>query len=61
MTIGQYCNRNVKGFFIWGVLAKFYGIIAKIFKSRKYQNKSVTYLDKRWDVMTAISHNHQNN
>lgn len=57
MTIGQYCNRNVKGFFMWGVLAKYYGILAKIFKSRKreYMDKSVKYLDKRWDAMTSIA------
>lgn len=57
MTIGQYCNRNVKGFFMWGVLAKIYGLLAKIFRSKKriYMDKSVAYLGKRWDAMVAVS------
>ena len=55
MTIGQYCNRNVKGFFMWGVLSKCYWIIYKITRQWKYADKSIDYLDKRWDAMIAVS------
>ena len=54
MTIGQYLNRTNKDFVKWGLLAKYYGIIGKIFRSKKYFDKSVEYLDKRWDVIMKL-------
>ena len=56
-TIKQYLNKNDKNYFKYGVLTKYYGLIGKIFRSTKYLDKSVYYLDKRWDIMMNLLHN----
>lgn len=56
MTIKQYLNKTNKNFFKYGVLAKYWGFIGKIFRSKKYLDKSVYYLDKRWDIMMDLLH-----
>ena len=35
MTIKQYLNKTNKNFFKYGVLAKYWGFIGKIFRSKK--------------------------
>ena len=54
MTIGQYLNRTNKDFRMYGIQAKWFGLIGKLFKSKKYMDKSVYYLDKRWNIMTTL-------
>ena len=54
MTIEKYLNKNNKDFFKYGILAKCFGIIGKIFRSKKYMDKSVGYYDKRWDIMMTL-------
>lgn len=54
MTLGQYCNRYEKGFFKYGILAEYYGLIGHIFKSKPYLDKSVEYLNKRWNIMMRV-------
>ena len=54
MTVEQYLNRTNKEFVGYGIKAKWFGLIGKLFKSKKYLNKSVYYLDKRWKIMTTL-------
>ena len=47
-------------FRLWGIAVKYYGFIGKIFKAKKYLDKSVYYMDKRWDmVMYTLTHEHK--
>lgn len=39
-------------FRLWGIAVKYYGFIGKVFKVKKYLDKSVYYMDKRWDMVT---------
>lgn len=43
-------GRRIK-FIKWGIAAKYYGIIGKTLRLRKHLDKSVEYLDKRWEMM----------
>lgn len=55
MTIGKYLNKNHPNFRKWGMLAKYYGLLYKITGQMKWADKSVEYLDKRWDAMMEIT------
>lgn len=39
-----------------GIFARYYSLIAKIFRSKKYLDKSVECLDKRWDIINSMRH-----
>lgn len=54
MTIGDYCNVTQKDFAKCGRRAKLYGLLGRIFRSKKFMDKAVYYLDKRWDMMIAV-------
>lgn len=44
----------------WGIAARFYGFIGKTFKAKKYLDRSVSFMDKRWDmVMYNLTHEHK--
>lgn len=58
MTIGQYLNKTEKNYWKYGFLAKYYGILGKIFRSKKYLDKSVYYLDRRWIMAMALLSEH---
>lgn len=55
MTLGEYLNKNNKEFVKYGYLARWFEFIGKIyyklFGSFKYMDKSVYYLDKRWEII----------
>ena len=51
-------NEQRRQFIKWGVKSKYYGVIGHVFKSIKYLNKSVDYLDKRWALMSDVLRTH---
>jgi hypothetical protein len=55
MTIGRYLNKYHPDFRRWGILATYYGILYRITRCAKWGDKSVEYLDKRWDAMMEIT------
>lgn len=57
-TIGYYSRKQNPEFVKWGVLAKWYGFIGRIFNNWTWRVKSVEYLDKRYEVMMQVIHNH---
>lgn len=51
-------NDQRKQFIKWGIKSKCYILIGRIFKSTKYINMSVYYLDKRWELMDDVLRKH---
>lgn len=58
MTIGEYLSKTNKDFKRYKFLANLYGTIGTIFKSKKCLDKSVYYLDKRWNMMMTLLNKH---
>jgi hypothetical protein len=56
ITIGEYLRKTDKHFVKYGFLAHFWGLLGKVFRSRKCLDKSVHYMDLRWDMMMAVLH-----
>lgn len=54
MTIKQYLNRTNKDFVKYGFLSRWHGLIGCMFRSRKHMDKSVWYLDRRWEMMMTV-------
>lgn len=55
MTVKEMMtNEQRKEFIRWGITAKYYGVIGKLFRSMLYLDKSVYYLDKRWELMCDV-------
>lgn len=54
MTNKQYLNRTNKDFVKYGFLFWMHGLIGHMFRSRKHLDKSVWYLDRRWEMMTTV-------
>lgn len=61
LTVRQYCAMKDIRFVTWGFLAEWYRILGITFRNSKWLNKSVDYLDKRWDMMVRVLENKTQN
>ena len=58
MTIGQYLNKTNKNYRMYGIYSKWWGFWGHLLRNKKYLDKSVYYLDKRWIMAMNALANH---
>lgn len=58
MTIGQYLNKTNKDYRKYKIYAMWWSFWGHLLRNKKYLDKSVYYLDKRWIMAMAAVAKH---